>query len=248
MPRTARERSAVGLYHVLLRGADGRIIFSDDEDCTRFLASLSHAREGDAFLLYAYCLMGSHAHLLIREASVPIDQAFKRIGASYARYYNAKYNQTGRLFQDRFQSEALNDNPHFLDAMRFICQNPVKAGLSKTMFSYPWLGCSGVTESGGLLYSPDVMKEEKRRELVTFLRAPCEFEHLEVKGPGRVPDDKAAEQLARIANLPPAEIASLEKAKRNAILSMAHDAGLSIRQLARLTGLGKTVVEHALKI
>ena len=216
MPRTARERSAVGLYHVLLRGAEGRMIFADDEDCARFLDSLSHAREGDAFLLYAYCLMGTHAHLLIREASVPIDQAFKRIGASYARYYNAKYNQTGRLFQDRFQSEALNDNPHFLDAMRFICQNPVK--------------------------------EEKRRELVTFLRAPCEFEHLEVKGPGRLPDDKAEEQLARIANLPPAEIASLDKAKRNAILRMAHDAGISIRQLARLTGLGKTVVEHALKI
>ena len=248
MPRTARERSAVGLYHVLLRGAEGRIIFSDDEDCTRFLASLSRAREGDAFLLYAYCLMGSHAHLLIRESSVPIETAFKRVGAAYARYYNAKYNQTGRLFQDRFQSEALNDNPHFLDAMRFICQNPVKAGLSKTMFSYPWLGCSGVTESGGLLYSPDVMKEEKRRELVTFLRAPCEFEHLEVKGPGRLPDEKAEEQLARIANLPPAEIASLDKAKRNAILRMAHDAGLSIRQLARLTGLGKTVVEHALKM
>ena len=248
MPRTARERSAVGLYHVLLRGADGRIIFADDEDCARFLASLSHAREGDAFLLYAYCLMGTHAHLLIREASVPLETAFKRIGASYARYYNAKYNQTGRLFQDRFQSEALNDNPHFLDAMRFICQNPVKAGLSKTMFSYPWLGCSGVTESRGLLYSPDVMKEEKRRELVTFLLAPCEFEHLEVKGPGRLPDEKAEEQLARIANLPPAGIASLDKAKRNAILRMAHDAGLSIRQLARLTGLGKTVVERALKV
>ena len=90
MPRTARARSSVGLYHVLLRGADGRIIFADDEDCARFLASLSHAREGDAFLLYAYCLMGSHAHLLIREASVPLETAFKRVGASYARYYKRK--------------------------------------------------------------------------------------------------------------------------------------------------------------
>ena len=43
-------------------------------------------------------------------------------------------------------------------------------------------------------------------------------------------------------------IASLERPKRNAILRMAHDAGLSIRQLARLTGLGKTVVERALKV
>ena len=248
MPRTARARSTVGLYHVLLRAAEGRMIFADDQDCTRFLDDLCRAREGDAFLLYAYCLMGTHAHLLIREASVPLETAFKRIGASYARYYNTRYNQTGRLFQDRFQSEPLNDNPHFLDAMRFICQNPVKAGLSKNMFSYPWLGCSGVTESRDLLYSPDVMKEEKRRELVTFLRAPCEFAHLEVNGPGRLPDEKAAEQLARVANCPPAEIASLERPKRNAILRMAHDAGLSIRQLARLTGLGKTVVERALKV
>ena len=92
------------------------------------------------------------------------------------------------------------------------------------------------------------MKEEKRRELVTFLRAPCEFAHLEVNGPGRLPDEKAAEQLARVANCPPAEIASLERPKRNAILRMAHDAGISIRQLARLTGLGKTVVERALKV
>jgi len=247
MPRTARERSSVGLYHVLLRGADGRIIFTDDEDCVSFLDTLRHSREGNGFLLYAYCLMGSHAHLLIKEAAIPIDQAFKRVGSSYSHYYNPKYNLNGRLFQDRFQSEALNDNPHFLDAMRFICQNPVKAGLSKTMFSYPWLGCSGVTESHGLLYSPDEMKDEKRRELVTFLRAPCEFEHLEVKSSARLSDEKAAEQLARIANCPPEEIAAFEKAKRNAILQTAHDAGISIRQLARLCGLGKTVVERALK-
>ena len=51
MPRTAREKSSVGLYHVLLRGAEGRIIFADDEDCTRFLETLHHAREGDSFLL-----------------------------------------------------------------------------------------------------------------------------------------------------------------------------------------------------
>jgi len=247
MPRTAREKSSVGLYHVLLRGAEGRIIFADDEDCVRFLETLRHAREGDSFLLYVYCLMGSHAHLLIKEASIPIDQAFKRVGASYAHYYNARYGQTGRLFQDRFQSEALNDNPHFLDTMRFICQNPVKAGLSKTMFAYPWLGCSGVTESHGLLYNPDAMKEEKRRELVTFLRAPCEFDHLEVKGPGRLSDEKAAEQLQRIANCPPSEIAALDRPKRTSILCTAHDAGISIRQLARLTGLGKTVVERSLK-
>ncbi|MBR4474556.1 MAG: transposase [Oscillospiraceae bacterium] len=247
MPRTAREKSSVGLYHVLLRGSEGRIIFADDEDCSSFLDCLRRAGEGNSFLLYAYCLMGSHAHLLIRENAVPLNQAFKRIGASYAHYFNAKYHLSGKLFQDRFQSEAINDNAHFLDTMRFICQNPVQAGLSKTMFSYPWLGCSGVTESKKLLYSPEGMKEEKRRELVTFLRNPCEFEHLEVHGPGRLSDERAANQLLRIANCPITEISAMEKPRRDSILRTAHDSGLSIRQLSRLTGLGKTVVEHALK-
>jgi len=97
------------------------------------------------------------------------------------------------------------------------------------------------------LIASEAMKEEKRRELVTFLRAPCEYDHLEVKGPGRLSDEKAAEQLQRIANCPPSEIASLDRPKRTSILCTAHDAGISIRQLARLTGLGKTVVERSLK-
>ena len=43
MSRTPRKKSSTGIYHVMLRGADRRIIFSDDEDCNRFLGQ----RHGD---------------------------------------------------------------------------------------------------------------------------------------------------------------------------------------------------------
>ena len=88
MPRAARVKSSTGLYHIMLRGADGKFIFRDDEDCRRFLDTLRKAKEGSSFRMYAYCLMGNHAHLLIKEDTATIDQIFKRIGASYAYYYN----------------------------------------------------------------------------------------------------------------------------------------------------------------
>ena len=57
MPREARKKSASGIYHVMLRGADRRVLFYDDEDNERFLDTLRHAKEISGFKLYAYCLM-----------------------------------------------------------------------------------------------------------------------------------------------------------------------------------------------
>ena len=35
MGRKPRQKSAAGIYHIMLRGADHRIIFGDEEDCNR---------------------------------------------------------------------------------------------------------------------------------------------------------------------------------------------------------------------
>ena len=62
MPRAARKRSGTGLYHVMIRGADGRLLFLDDEDCGRFLDTLLRAKTESGCKLYAHCLMGNHVH------------------------------------------------------------------------------------------------------------------------------------------------------------------------------------------
>ena len=69
MSRMPRKKSNSGIYHVMLRGADRRIIFSDEEDCDRFLETVGRVKEISGFKLYAYCLMGNHVHLLLEEAN-----------------------------------------------------------------------------------------------------------------------------------------------------------------------------------
>ena len=84
---------------------------------------------GRNYILYAYCLMSNHIHLLIREREDNIGMAIKRIASSYVYYYNHKYSRDGHLFRERFKSEPVNDIAYFITLLRYIHQNPVKAGM-----------------------------------------------------------------------------------------------------------------------
>ena len=76
MPRQARESSGTGIYHVMMRGINHQNIFEEQEDYYQFLNTLDMMAQsyepngtpsGRNYILYAYCLMSNHIHLLIRE-------------------------------------------------------------------------------------------------------------------------------------------------------------------------------------
>ncbi len=139
MARTARIQSNTGVYHVVLRGVNKQQIFECTEDYLRFVNILraQTLQEQDEtghnskphFVLYAYCLMGNHVHLLIKELGEPLAQTMKRISSSYVCYYNHKYGRIGQLFQERFKSQPVGDWDYFLTLFRYIHQNPLKAHL-----------------------------------------------------------------------------------------------------------------------
>lgn len=121
----------LGIYHVMMRGVNHQIIFEHPKDYTRFqdlLNQMAHPRDElnqplpPSSTIYAYCLMPNHVH----------------ISAAYALFYNKKYERVGHLFQDRFKSEPVNDESYFFTLIRYIHQNPVAAGLSADVASYPW--------------------------------------------------------------------------------------------------------------
>ncbi|MGI6093721.1 MAG: transposase [Negativicutes bacterium] len=137
MPRCARALSKTGIYHVMLRGNERKNIFMDDEDKARFLDVLYAKRENQSYYIYAYCLMDNHVHLLIREANDSISRIMRRITTSYVGYFNRKYKRAGHLFQDRYKSENVESDSYLLTVIRYIHQNPDKAGIAKTE-EYPW--------------------------------------------------------------------------------------------------------------
>ena len=136
MARKPRTQSSTGIHHIMLRGINKQTIFQDKEDSYKFLKILSQTKEKLNFDVFAYCIMSNHVHLLIKEKDNTIGQIIRTIASKFATWYNTKYERVGYLFQDRFKSEAVETNEYFLTVIRYIHQNPVKAGLCKTVGEY----------------------------------------------------------------------------------------------------------------
>jgi len=138
MPRNQRVLSKNGTYHVMMRGNERKNLFHDQEDKLRFIETLFAKKEETGFLVYAYCLMDNHVHLLVTEGPEGLATMMKRINASYAYYFNQKNHRVGHLFQDRFKSEPIEDDRYLLTVIRYIHNNPVKAGLVEKPEQYRW--------------------------------------------------------------------------------------------------------------
>ena len=96
----------------MVRGINQQNIFVEDNDYLKYIDTLREYKKEIAFELYAYCLMGNHLHLLIKEGNEEIGNTMRRIGVSYAYWYNRQYDRSGHLFQGRFKSEPVEDDTY----------------------------------------------------------------------------------------------------------------------------------------
>ncbi len=250
MPRAAREKSRTGRYHIMLRGINQQQIFEEDEDYQRFIEILKDCKEICGYELYAYCLMGNHIHLLIKEKTEPIEQIVKRIGARFVYWYNVKYQRVGHLFQDRFKSEVVEDQTYFNTVLRYIHQNPKKAGICEKLEDYPYssyneyVSGAEITDTGFVFAYMDIEHFIKFNNSETVEKCLDVDENV----PVRVTDEQARRIIKRLSKCESAaEFQELDVKSRDRYLKKLKDKGLSIRQISRLTGASKGVVERILK-
>ncbi|MDR3585382.1 MAG: transposase [Desulfosporosinus sp.] len=187
MPRAQRVKGEFSTYHVVQRGNEKKKIFRDNEDKVKFLETLSKAKEKYNFLLYAYCLMDNHIHLLVNDNGNDISKLMKSINVSYVSYFNRAYQRCGHLFQDRFKSEVVKDDRYLLEVSRYIHNNPVKAKMVERADEFKWSSYniySGKAEDElGLLDTSMILnyfsgnKPKSVAEYEKFVDKNQEFEH-----------------------------------------------------------------------
>jgi len=258
MPRGARVKSRSGIYHIMLRGANRQEIFHDDEDCLNFLELIHKYKLKTEVGIYSWCLMSNHVHLLLKEGNEDVSTTMKRIGVSYVSYYNWKYRTTGHLFQDRFKSENIEDIRYLLTVVRYIHQNPVKAGIVNRMDEWRWSSCRqyyGTHDGGRKLLDPDyifgmfsrdnILARERFIEFNEMVNQDqCLDHHLDKR---RLTDEEAREAINNLLNeIEIAQVKSLPGLQRNEILKKTKEIkGLSQRQIARILGVSKTLISKA---
>lgn len=125
-------------YHVLSRGNDGKLIFSDDTDRIGFLNLLGDLCERFEIDMFAYVLMPNHYHILLTTRRANLSKAMQWLGTTYTRYYNNKNSCRGHLFQGRYKSILVENDVYLSRLSCYIHRNPLRAGLVKRLIQYRW--------------------------------------------------------------------------------------------------------------
>jgi len=148
-----------GYYHLYNRGVEKRVIFEDEQDYKTFISYLkiyltpanlqgrtlkdengktvSPSRAINNFLddivLYSYCLMPNHFHLLVKQNSERAIASFMQsIITKYVRYFNTRYKRVGGLFQDKYKCVKIESEEQYTYISKYIHRNPLPENPTRT--------------------------------------------------------------------------------------------------------------------
>ncbi len=247
MPRAPRQKSESGIYHIMLRGINQQAIFEDEEDNQKFIETLKSYKAVSGYKVFAYCLMSNHVHILLKVEKEELDLIMKRIAGSYVYWYNWKYHRVGHLFQDRFKSEPVEDDAYFLTVLRYIHQNPMKAGIVKGIDDYQYSSYNDYINNNSIVVDTEfALSMLNQEDFIEFNNMQNDDLCLEINERDfRLNDIEARKIIEKISKCKNAtEFQLIDKEKRAEYIRKMRENGLSIRQISRLTGISKGCVEN----
>ena len=218
-----------GYAHVITRGVGKMIIFEDDTDYKYYIKLMHKYADEEDITVCAYCLMDNHSHILLKYRDNNLSVYMHKLSMTYSKYFNKKYDRTGHLFQNRYKFEAVEDESYFLTVTKYIIQNPEKAGICKAN-DYRWSSIydygspTNFVDNDCLEYDDDSLKKSKEKEenlskLIVLVKSILEVENV-------------------------SEINKYNKKQRNESILKLRNAGLSIRQIERSTGISRGVIQR----
>ena len=142
-------------HHITQRGNRRLPTFYSDADYEAYLALLAEQCAAHGVRIWAWCLMPNHVHLIaVPEWAEGLAPAVGRAHWRYTRHVNFREGWRGHLWQGRFASCPM-DAAHTLAAARYVERNPVRAGLVKRAWQWPWSSAAAhVAGTGDALIAP----------------------------------------------------------------------------------------------
>ena len=236
------------IYHVTARGAGRRGIFEDDIDRTRYLDALFRYTEDSAGSLVAWCLMGNHVHLLFHLDLHRLSDLMHRLHTKHAQSFNGRHGHIGPVFQSRFDCVPVRSDSQLVQTVRYIHRNPIDLG--EDWRTYHWSSYQGYLEGLSRCETETVLEIlGGPAEFARFHEEDGELHMIRLDGYRRRMSDAEAIKIleSRLGPQFADKLALLPKEERDRELAIAYGKGLSARQLERLTGIGRCIVQRAVK-
>jgi putative transposase len=134
--------------HITQRGSRRFDVFRDEDDRLDYLKLFRDCCRDYLLRIIAYCLMTNHVHYVaIPERLDSIHRVFHRLNGAHSQRFNRKYGFVGHLWQERPFSCVL-DEPHFVNAVCYVEQNPMRARMVKHPADYRWSSAAAHCNGG----------------------------------------------------------------------------------------------------
>lgn len=248
-------RTVTGFYHVCARGMGRQLIFESDEDRWGFLELMRECCRDAQVTIVAWCLMGDHVDLVLLDYEDEMSAAMQRLLLTYARRFNKRTGRAGCLFRERFERRSLDADWQVMEAIRSVHANPQKAGIS-LIERYPWSSFAEYLRA----YDNDMTRGYSDPSCVLELFGSAKaFIAYSLSTPDgcepAMPDLEEtewerrafADKLAKGLGVKLRGVKAAPPAQRNIVILGLHDAGFTVRQIERYTGIGKSTVSRIVR-
>ena len=248
-------RTVTGFYHVCARGTGKQIIFETDDDRWEFLELMRDCCRDAGVTVVAWCLMSNHVHLVLADYEDALSAAMQRLLLTYARRFNKRTGRSGHLFQNRFDRRSLDNDRYLMAAIRYVHANPQELGIA-LIERYPWSSFAEYLRA----YDNDMTRGFSDPSCVLELFGSTQaFIAYSLSTPdggeaalGDMEETEwerraFAEKFAKGLGVPLHGVKAAPPAQRNIIIVGLHDAGFTVRQIERYTGIGKSTVSRIVR-
>jgi len=139
MARLQRYAPANIPQHLIQRGNNRQVCFGRNEDFSAYSGWLHDGLKKYEVKCHGWVFMTNHVHLLCTPSTdTAISSLMQFLGRKYVRYFNGLYQRTGTLFEGRFKSCPVQTDRYFINCLKYIELNPVRAGMVKDPAEYHW--------------------------------------------------------------------------------------------------------------
>ena len=191
--------------------------------------------------------MNNHVHLLINDANQHLSQAMQLLATRYASYFNWRWNRSGHVFQGRYGSDPIDDETYLLEAIRYIHNNPALARISPSD-QYVWSSYPDHAEKRAIpfiacdvSFMRELFPSGESFEKFVAERSPIGYYY---EGGRRLSDTQAL-VVARyvMGGRDPSSLKRMPREQRPPFVKALRRAGLSLRQIERITGLSRKCLD-----
>ena len=159
MARSPRDFSA-GTFHVTAHAVWTNTLCRDAVDYLVLSTLLAATVARSRWRCIAFCLLGTHYHVLVEVDDDALPTGMQRLNNAYARNFNRRYGLRGHVFAERYYAKRIETEEHLLTVFRYIVRNPVEANLCSAPADWGWssyAGTVGLAEPFGFVDASPVV-------------------------------------------------------------------------------------------